>query len=162
MSEKHLPRLSEIPVPDTIRVDRDWPEQLREMADYIGAPAALRFAQAYGGLDEYIPAKLPADHKLRLVLGDHPAEALSAAYGNNRIVVPVGRRVLEKLRRGHVLHKINTGEISKREAARLLEVPYRVVLRWLAAGEGSEATPGTHQNPPPQKNQMDLFLPSLL
>jgi hypothetical protein len=151
-----LARLVDVPIPEDIKVGHGWPESLVELADHIGAAAALKLCQAWGGLDYYIPSKLPLDHDLRRILGDEPAEALSAAYGNNRIVLPRARKIFEKLRRGHILAEVRAGRLGKRQAARRLETSYRQILTWLKDGEGTDKA-GRTSFRPVNKYQLDMF-----
>ena len=63
-------------------------EVLRELADVIGQDAALRLGQAMGGARWYIPASLPAEHPLVLLLGNECVQRLCAVYQGDVLELP--------------------------------------------------------------------------
>ncbi|WP_281545872.1 Mor transcription activator family protein [Grimontia sp. SpTr1] len=61
---------------------------LHEIAEVIGAAAAVRLGQAMGGARVYVPQTLKPDHPLVLILGRETAEKLSYYYGGDTFDVP--------------------------------------------------------------------------
>lgn len=59
---------------------RELPALIREIADIVGLPAALKLAEAKGGQQIFIPNVVPADHWLVDLIGKTAANALSAYF----------------------------------------------------------------------------------
>lgn len=77
------------------------PGSLQAVADIIGAPAALKLAERWGGIRLYIPLAPDEDHDLAKLIGIEHASRLCEAYAGERIEVPKadcwGRAVRNKL-----------------------------------------------------------------
>jgi hypothetical protein len=152
-----LKQRSDVDIPEAVKVDQLWTTALVELADHIGAAAALRLCQARGGCEYYFPKKLAADHDLRGVLGDEVAEYLSQIYGGSTVELPTANAVLRRLRRTQVLARVRQGLIAKSAAARLLETNYRQVNKWLRRGEGCDKPGAVFIVPKKPTNQLDMF-----
>lgn len=63
------------------------PDSLQAIADIIGAPAALKLAERWGGIRLYIPPEPGEDHELSRLIGLDAARALGQAYGGERIEI---------------------------------------------------------------------------
>lgn len=66
------------------------PAVLRLVAEAAGIEAALKLAQAKGGIRIYVPHKIPADHWLLPLVGEAGAEALRKRYAGETIPLPLG------------------------------------------------------------------------
>jgi len=64
------------------------PDSLQAIADIIGAPAALKVAERWGGTRLYIPDEPGEDHDLSQLIGFEAARAMGAVYGGERIEIP--------------------------------------------------------------------------
>lgn len=63
---------------------------LARIAEVAGAAAARRIAAEFGGRRLYIPSRLPADHRLCLLVGFEAACAIRREIGPGHIDVPMG------------------------------------------------------------------------
>lgn len=64
------------------------PASLQAIADIVGAPAALKIAERWGGTRLYIPEQPGEDHDLSILIGIKAARALGEAYAGERIEIP--------------------------------------------------------------------------
>lgn len=62
---------------------------LAEVAEVCGVAVASALVEEYRGQMIYIPQAVQADHHLAQALGLDTARALAAAYGGDRIAVPM-------------------------------------------------------------------------
>lgn len=70
---------------------RSWPVGLRRLADVIGPAAAVRLADAFGGIEKvYIPKTANADHLFTDAIGLDRLERLCAEFGGQQIDIPRG------------------------------------------------------------------------
>lgn len=102
-----------------------------------GVPDAQidKLLDQWGGLPVYVPRSPAADHPLVLIAGMEAAAALAAAYGGERIMIPLGarRRRNELVRRARELRAagLNNCEIARRlglhlrSVQRLMRADYR-------------------------------------
>lgn len=101
-----------------------WPIGLRRLAEVIGPAAAVRLADAYGGVEDLrIPKTARPDHDLAKVLTRDEFEALCAAYGGERLDIPKG--VYKDLKKTAIMDAAG----SNREVALRLKVTQRYVRR---------------------------------
>jgi len=63
------------------------PDSLQAIADLIGAPAALKIAERWGGTRLYIPAEPGDGHELSRLIGLDAASELGTAYGGDRVEI---------------------------------------------------------------------------
>ena len=66
------------------------PAVLRLVAEAAGVEAALKLAQAKGGIRIYVPHKIPQGHWLLPLVGEAGAEALRQRYAGVTIPLPLG------------------------------------------------------------------------
>ena len=114
----------------TIPID-SLPKRLREAADLIGVPAAMRLAEAYGGRRLYVP--LPencrAQHPLAQLLGLDALLRLAEIWGGQEhFEVPCGVQVL-RLRRDAALVAAHAAGESLRSLAARFCISERQVVR---------------------------------
>lgn len=64
------------------------PASLQAIADIIGAPAALKIAERWGGIRLYIPTDMDENHNLAKLIGIESASRLCEAYAGERIDIP--------------------------------------------------------------------------
>lgn len=64
------------------------PDSLQAIADIIGAAAALKVAERWGGTRLYIPAEPDEDHPLAALIGIEAARALGKTFAGERPEIP--------------------------------------------------------------------------
>lgn len=64
------------------------PPALRNIADRIGAPAALALARRWGGRRLYVPHRVGAEHAITETIGLEHARALSSLYAGEFLDIP--------------------------------------------------------------------------
>lgn len=80
---------------------KDWPQGLIDVAEVIGAEAALVLAQHVGGVPQYVPKEPESGHKLAKYIGLPVLRRLSTVYGGDWLTVPkyaAGRSKKTKIR----------------------------------------------------------------
>lgn len=73
-----------------------WPIGLQRLAEVVGPAAAVRLAEAVGGVKTYIPQNEAADHPLARIIGREAWALLVATYGGDYIEPPRGVSGLKK------------------------------------------------------------------
>jgi hypothetical protein len=111
--------LADLPIPADAKVTRKWPPQMVEMADHIGAYHTLRLIDARGGQQVRVPID-PERSPFRDVLDARLVRVMAQVYGGNELELPVGRAVLSEARRAPVLASVRAGDMTVREAAKIL------------------------------------------
>lgn len=111
--------LADLPIPPDAGVTRKWPPQMVEMADHIGAYQTLRLIDAKGGEQVRVPLD-PERSPFREVLDARLVRVMAQIYGGNELELPVGRAVLNEARRAPVLASVRNGDMTVREAAKIL------------------------------------------
>lgn len=111
--------VADLPIPADAQVTRKWPAQMVEMADHIGAYHTLRLIDAKGGEQVRVPRD-PERSPFRGVLDARLCRVMAQVYGANELELPVGRAVLNEARRAPVLASVRNGDMTVREAARIL------------------------------------------
>ncbi len=127
----------------TIPID-SLPKRLREAADLIGVPAAMRLAEAYGGRRLYVP--LPencrAQHPLAQLLGLDALLRLAEIWGGQEhFEVPCGVQVL-RLRRDAALVAAHAAGESLRSLAARFCISERQVVRICQRARAAAAAAG--------------------
>lgn len=59
-----------------------------QLARQIGIGPTMTLLSEYGGIPVWVPARMPADHPLALLLGHEAALGLAAMYGGEYLTVP--------------------------------------------------------------------------
>lgn len=121
----------------------DLPEGVRNLADVIGREKALLLAGSYlqwsrrdrtqgkaGCL--YVPRALPAEHRLRELLGNEAAEALARELGGELIHVSACRAVTQRWHTREAARLTGSGLLQV-EVAAILGITDRTVRNLLAA-----------------------------
>lgn len=112
--------------------------QLRQVAEAIGAAAAVRLAERFGGVQTYIP-KLPgAGHAFAPVIGVEAVRRLAEIWGGSHLELPRG--CFGRLKKAEVLRLLEDG-LSKRQAALKAGCTDRYVRR-LANGDAGDQAQG--------------------
>lgn len=99
-----------------------------------GVPEAQidRLLDQWGGLPIYVPRAPAADHPLVVIAGAEAAAALAAAYGGERILMPLGaRRRRDELARR--VRELRAAGLNNCEIARRLGIHLRSVQRLIRA-----------------------------
>lgn len=73
-----------------------WPIGLQRLAEVVGPAAAMRLAEAVGGVRTYIPRNEELDHPLARIIGREAWALLVATYGGDYIEPPRGVSQLKK------------------------------------------------------------------
>jgi len=112
----------------------DWPGILADIADAAGPMAALRVAEARGGLLTYFPRmnRLRDDHWLVMACGWDAARAIARRVGGSREDVPLGPCESRAAMRRAIRQGL-AGGLSGQEIARKVGVTSRTVRRIKAA-----------------------------
>lgn len=95
-----------------------------------------RFIQHWGGMPLYVPRRIDDRHQLVALAGRQLAQALAAAYGGERLVVPLGAAWRRERARLKVVELARAG-LNHVEIARRLGLHIRQVQR-LARATGSQ------------------------
>ncbi len=111
--------LADLPLPEDAKITRKWPAQMIEMADHIGAWHTLQLIDRLGGQQLRVPMD-PERSPFREVLDARRVRIMAQIYGGNELELPVGRAALDEARRAPVLASVRNGDMTVREAARIL------------------------------------------
>lgn len=112
-----------------VRVTADWPDQLADIAELIGAPAALTLARAYGGGYLRVPLRLSEDHRLSQLIGHEAAATFCHHYGGERLQLPLAAALNRRMAREELLAEVRAGRLSISAAARQLGMTARAIRR---------------------------------
>ena len=118
-AEYVLPQLADLPIPRDVRVDRRWPEQLKEFSDHIGPYHALQIVDRLGGRQIRVPSDVTRS-PFRDVLPQAIADKLSFVFAGCELEIPVARDALTFARRQPVIASVRAGKITGRCAAIIL------------------------------------------
>jgi Mor family transcriptional regulator len=97
-----------------------------------------RFVAHWGGVPLYIPQRIDDEHQLVVLAGRQLALALAAAYGGERLVVPLGAAWRRERLRRKVAELAHAG-LNHVEIARRLGLHIRQVQRLARAARVTEA-----------------------
>lgn len=123
-----LPRLDDIPIPPRVRIDEArWPSLLVEIADHIGAYAALKIVDAYPGCYIYVPMDHALSPFTRLI-GEELARVISHVFGRERLPIPL-RGVVTHVRRCQLAYLYRAGKITLQVASAVGEMHVRHMCR---------------------------------
>jgi Mor family transcriptional regulator len=100
------------------------PETLREIAEVVGLPAAVRLVEWRGGVRVYVPARVTERHPLARVLGVRAAAALCARYPGAELCIPRAEAALRAVRDADIRRRYSGGE-----GAPALALEYGLSLR---------------------------------
>lgn len=108
----------------------DWPGILADIAEAAGPMAALRVAEARGGLLTYFPraSRLRDDHWLVMACGWDAARAIARRVGGSREDVPLGPCESRAAIRRAIRQGLAAG-LSGQEISRKVGVTARTVRR---------------------------------
>jgi hypothetical protein len=76
--------LHDLPIPIDVQPDSSWTDVMIELADHIGAYAALLLVDAKGGTDPYIPVNAVGS-RFAPIIGEDKAAILHRVYGLERL-----------------------------------------------------------------------------
>ena len=103
-----------------------------ELREVVGDAAAMKLLAEYGGGNTYIPAKLPDEHPLVMLIGRAAAEALVKEYTRDnvgaQIELPRGSSGLFAQYRRQLAEAVAEGG-SDKDVARRLGISSRTVRR---------------------------------
>jgi hypothetical protein len=93
---------------------RTWPIGLRRLAEVIGAAAAVRLADAFGGKENIrIPNVARVEHPFTAIIGLDLMEKLCSEFHGERIEIPRG--VFKDLKKAQILGSTGTNwEVASR------------------------------------------------
>lgn len=121
-----------LPIPRDVKPSAAWPDSMIEMADHIGAYAAMLIVEKFGGLR----IKFASDPELsaaKPVIASTANRQLSEIYGNQTIEVPLAPRALREARMGGVLADLRAHRLTYTDAViRLRLGGIRVSVKQLA------------------------------
>jgi hypothetical protein len=140
----NFPPPDQLPIPQDVRPDRFWTEQMLEMAEHIGAYCTLLIVDRYGGEQLYIPVD-PSKSKLRDLIGAEAAATMSHVYGREVLQIPTAKHALARARRQAIIASVKAGDMSGGDAARILRTS-RSYLAFLV-NQSDEAAEGEDRRP---------------
>ncbi|MBF0165649.1 MAG: DNA transposition protein [Magnetococcales bacterium] len=86
------------------------PDSLQELVRVIGAAAALRLVETYGGLTLAIPKRLHESGELTMKLGVETVKLLISWGGGDRVYVPRAEKALRCLRDQEIRRRVDANE----------------------------------------------------
>ncbi len=111
--------LADIPFPEDAQPTSKWPAQMVELADHIGGYNALRLIERFGGQQIRV-SKDPERSPFREVLNARLVARIAQIYGGSVLELPVGRQALAEARRAPILASVRNGDMTVREAAKII------------------------------------------
>ncbi len=149
-------KLADLPIPETVTVTDKWPEQMQEMAAHIGPYHTLRIIERFGGQQVYI-ASDPEKNLFRVILDASLTRTMSQIYGRSEMELPTGKGALNEAKRAPVLASVRNGDMTVREAARILASARSYISRLVNQSEEGQSAqplrrPGKHD-----PRQIDMF-----
>lgn len=105
---------------------------LLRIAEVAGDAAARKVAAEYGGRRLYVPSRLPADHRLCLLVGFEAATAIQREIGPGHVDVPLGPTAMAQAVRRAVSRLSGQG-LSTQAIATQLGCSVRTVKRHRSA-----------------------------
>ncbi|GAN14127.1 hypothetical protein I6G65_16045 [Sphingomonas paucimobilis] len=121
-----LPRLADLPIPDTVQPGRGWSPFMLEMAAHIAPKHILTLVDRFGGQDIYVPIAVENSPFLDVLPADTVA-TISRVYGRERLKIPTAREALARARRAPVIAAVRAGRLTRNEAARMIGSSRRYV-----------------------------------
>ncbi len=83
---------------------------LAELQRVIGMANTLKLVEHWGGVNLYVPAAMPRNHRIARVIGEEAAELLSRHFGLERIIVPLAHSYKTALRDAEIYRQHKAGE----------------------------------------------------
>lgn len=147
-----------LPIPRDVKPSAAWPESMIEMADHIGAYAAMLIVEKFGGLR----VKFATDPELsaaKPVIAAAANRKLSEIYGNQTIEVPLAPRALREARMAGVLADLRAHRMTYTDAViRLRQGGIRVSVTQLAQlAARPPAPPKPRPARPARPAQLQMF-----
>lgn len=105
----------------------------------VPEPQIDRLLDQWGGVPVYVPRAPAADHPLVVIAGAEAAKALAAAYGGERIMIPIGARRRRSELARHV-RALRAAGLNNCEIARRLGLHLRSVQRLMQAASDVAGT----------------------
>jgi len=137
---------------------------LAEIADEIGRDAALDLAAVAGGMQIFIPGRVPHGHWLEAAIGRDKAERLSDHFtlggaSGVSIKLPLGPYTRDEVLRERIAALDATGTMSANEIARACQCSVRTVHRHRERARDGQVEPRPDLNRARLKmqGQLDLF-----
>lgn len=102
------------------------PQQLQDIIEIIGLPAAKRLVEHYGGVSVMVPPQMREDHALARLLGLEAAQKLVEQYARERITVPRAYRAIIAFRNSLIRAAHADGKTAKE-----LALLHGITERWI-------------------------------
>ena len=151
-----LPRIEDLPIPDTVRVGRGWTAHMAEMADHIGAYDTLRILEQFGGQMVYVTID-PAKNMFREIVGAEKAAILSHVYGRSRMELPVGKQAILYAKRAGVLAAARAGKLTGGQAAHILRTRRSEIRKLMNESDEGVGVRPVSLKKRVDSRQMDMF-----
>jgi len=87
----------------------ELPDGLRDIAELIGLPLALRLVEARGGRRFYFPYGVAPEHALVQLIGQEAAEILCREYPGERLEIPRATNYHRAVRNAHIHQSLAKG-----------------------------------------------------
>ncbi len=153
-------RPEDLPIPIDAKAHRSWPPIMLEIAAHIGAYDTLRLVDAYAGQRLYVPIDASRS-RLGELIGSEKAAIMSQVFGVETLLIPSGRRPLERARRAGVIALVRTKKMTVSEAAALLRMAPRHLTTLInKTDEGTDAEPLLTLERPRDARQLEMFDPT--
>ena len=104
----------------------DLPPVLQEIERMIGLELTMKLVERWGGLNLYIPERMPKNHRLARTIGAEAAQRLSGAYGGDTIIMPRAHQYKAVQRQIEVFIRHKAGEPVEKLAA-VFNVTWRAI-----------------------------------
>lgn len=89
------------------------PPKLREIAEVVGVPAAIKLAEHWPGVRLFVPATMTPEHPVALAVGLTAAEELSHRYGGETITMPKADAYRRRLRDAKIVEEYSQGKSGR-------------------------------------------------
>lgn len=153
-----LPRYDELPIPADVSVGTGWSPLMVEIADHIGAYAALKLIERHGG-EHYRISRASRRNPFADAIGEAAATIFCEAFHGEKIDLPTGRDAIWRARARPVLARVRAGDLTIADAARILRVGRTRIHALLAEGDAAGEPPRRRRGRGPDPRQIDMFAP---
>lgn len=106
----------------------EWPRTYARIVDAVGAKAAIKLIERYGGQPVYLPMNIPERHAIAELIGYMNTAALIDEFGYGTLVVPMGVQEGHREKRRQIITLLEQHR-SHTAIARDLKVHVRTVER---------------------------------
>jgi hypothetical protein len=159
MARRLTTRPDDLPIPVDAKAHSSWPPIMLEIAAHIGAYDTLRIVDAYAGQRVYIPIDA-SRNPLRDLIGSDKAAIMSQVFGIETLLIPSGRRPLERARRAGVVALVRAKKMTVSDAAALLRMAPRHLTTLInKTDEGTDDEPLVMLERPRDARQLEMFEP---